>query len=376
MTKRKNNLGRRLVRFLKWAVVLVLVAGAVVLAFLPRPAEVDLGEVTRGPMLLTIDEDGATRIRERYAISAPLGGQLLRVELDPGDAVEKDDLLATLDPGEPDLLDPRLRAQAGARVKAAEASLARAQSQLENAHVEAEMLRKAYERGRTLFAKGNLSAAGMEEAECRHRGAQLAIRAADSAVKVAAFDLEQARAALLHTSGDEEPGHDGHPHFRIKSPIAGRVLRVFQESSTVVAAGSRLMEIGDPADLELRIDVLSQDAVRIRPGQRVILEHWGGAQALNARVRRVEPSAYTKVSALGVDEQRVDIIADLEDAPAEGETLGDGFRVEARVVVWESEDTLRLPAGALFRAGDDWAVYRLAGKHAELVRIEAGHNNG
>lgn len=376
MKPKNNNVGRRIVRFLKWIILFVVVGGLITLAFLPRAVEVDLGEITRGPMLLTVDEDGATRVRERYIISAPLAGRLLRVELDPGDVIAKGGVLATLDPGEPSLLDPRLRAQAEARVKAAAASLSRAQSQLDNARVQAEMFEKAFARSKTLFSKGNLREAALEEAECQHLGAQLAVRAGESAVNVADFDLEQARAALLHTSSDGEGADAGEWHFSIKSPIDGLVLRVFQESSTVVPAGGRLLEIGEATDLELRIDVLSQDAVRIRPGQRVVLEHWGGAKSLAARVRRVEPSAYTKVSALGVDEQRVDVIADLEDDPGEGESLGDGFRVEARVVIWESDDVLRLPAGALFRSGDDWAVYRFDGRRAELVPVEIGHNNG
>lgn len=376
MSKNADSFGRRVIRLLKWLGPLAVVGGLIVLAFLPRAVEVDLGEVSRGPMLLTVDEDGVTRVRERYIISAPLSGRLLRVELDPGDAIAREEVIATLDPVEPGLLDPRLRAQAEARVNAAEASLARSRTQLENSQVEADMHEKAYVRNKTLFTKGNLRESALEEAECRHLGAQLAIRAAESAVNVAGFDLTQARAALLHTKTEGETSEPDEWHFSIKSPIDGMVLRVFQESSTVVSAGGRLLEIGEPLDLELRIDVLSQDAVRIRPGQRVLLEHWGGETPLWARVRRVEPSAYTKVSALGVDEQRVDVIADLEAQPAEGESLGDGFRVEARVVIWESEDVLRLPAGALFRSGDSWAVYRIDGGRAQLVKVETGRNNG
>jgi HlyD family secretion protein len=372
----RTSPGRRIAHLLKWVLPLAAVAGVIFLAFLPRAAEVDLGAVTRGSMLVTVDEDGATRVRERFIISAPLAGQLLRVELDPGDVIGKGDVLATLDPGQPDLLDPRFRAQAEARVKAAEASLARASSQHENSVVEADMRAKAHERSRVLFDKGNLSHAAMEEAECLHLGAQLTIRAAESAVNVATFDLEQARAALLHTDSDSAEGSPDEWHFTIRSPIEGRVLRVFEESSKFVTAGGRLLEIGDPTDLELRIDVLSQDAVKIRPGQRVILEHWGGVQPLSARVRRVEPSAYTKVSALGVDEQRVDVIADLEESPPDSGTLGDGFRVEARIVIWESANVLRVPSGALFKSGGDWAVYRRAGRRAELVAIDAGHDNG
>lgn len=373
---RHRSPGRRLLRLLKWLVPLALVVGLLVLAFCPRPLEVDLGEVTRGPMMHTVDEDGTTRVRERYVVSAPLAGRLLRVELDPGDCIEKAAHLATLDPGAPDLLDPRQRAQAEARLRSVEASLERAERQLETAQVDADLQSKAFARAKTLFEKGNIRQAAMEEAESSHLAAELAAKAAASAVKVATFDLEQARAALIHTRNEDESRDPAEFHFSIHSPIDGLVLRVFEESSTVVTAGTPLLEIGDPADLELRIDVLSQDAVRIRPGQRVLLEHWGGDRPLNARVRLVEPSAFTKVSALGVDEQRVNVIADLEDAPAEHEFLGDAFRVEARVVTWESSAALRVPAGALFRTGEDWTVYRVVADRAELVTVTLGHNNG
>lgn len=365
-----------ILRHLKWILPLVLLAGLIALAFRPRTVDVDIGTVTSGPMLLSVDEDGMTRIRERYVISAPLAGRLGRVELDPGDRLKAGSVIATLDPGEPNLLDPRLRAQAEARMKAAEASLARANSQLEAAQVDSEMRAKAYERIRHLASTGNVAEVRLEEAECLHLGAQLNIRAAESAVKVATFDLEQARAALLHTTSENENGAREGQNFTIRSPIDGLVFRVFEESSTVVTAGSRLMEIGDPKDLELIIDVLSQDAVNIRSGQRVILDYWGGEHPLNARVRHVEPSAFTKVSALGVDEQRVNVIADLEDRPGPGETLGDSFRIEARIVTWETAGALRVPAGALFRTGDQWSVYRLVGGRAVLTAVEIDHHNG
>lgn len=371
-----NGFGRRIVRFLKWAVPLAFISLVILLAILPQAIEVDLGEVSRGSMRLTVDEDGETRIRERYIVSAPLAGRLLRVELDPGDPISEEQILATLDPGEPDLLDPRLRAQAEARVKAAEASLTRARTQLENARVEAAMRTKAFNRIKELFEKGTVEAARYEMTECLHLGAQLNIGTAESAEKVAAFDLEQARAALLHTTADNHEKRSTGQNFVIQSPIPGRVLRVFEESSTVVAAGTRLLEIGDPSDLEIYIDVLSQDAVNIRPGQRVILEHWGGAKPLTARVRLVEPSAFTKVSALGVDEQRVYVVANLEDRPGETETIGDNFRVEARIVIWESDNALRVPAGALFRADGQWAVYRLWEGRAMLTPVDIGRNNG
>lgn len=372
MTKSKNNrsAARRLLRQLKWLVPLVIVAGLVALAFIPKPVEVDLGEVTRGPMMLTVDDDGESRVRERYTISAPLPGRLLRVGLDAGDKVAKGATLATIDPGAPTLLDPRARAQAEALVKAAQAGIDRAKIQIDAAKVDADQLEKAFRRNQGLHESGNVADAVFEQSEGAYLAAKHAHAAAQSAMEIARFELEQAKAALLRT-GDDAPTGDAW-NLVIASPIDGTVLRVHEESARMLQAGTPLLEIGDPAQLEMRIDVLSQDAVKIKAGQKVIIEHWGGATALTGRVRLVEPSAFTKVSALGVDEQRVNVLADFED----GAPLGDGYRVEARIVIWESDDPLQVPAGALFRTGEQWSVYVAKGEVSQLVTIEIGHNNG
>lgn len=378
--KKPNSTVRKVSRILKWLLPLTLVAGLVVLAFVPQPAPVDAGPVRRGAMQLTVDDDGETRVRERYLISAPLAGRLLRVGLDPGDTIQPGDVLATLDPGAPDLLDPRARAQAEAMVKAAEAGVASAGTQLEARNVEAAQLEKAYLRNRLLHEKGNIADAAHEQSESAYLAAKHASSAAESAVQIARFELEQARAALLRFDDSAAGAAGADPteswHFVIRSPIHGRVLRVHEESSRVLQQGSAIMEVGDPADLEMRIDVLSQDAVKMVPGQKVIIDHWGGARVLAGRIRLIEPSAFTKVSALGVDEQRVNVIADFDTGPAEGESLGDGYRVEARIIIWEGSDVLQVPSGALFREGSSWAVYRVSDDRARLVTIELGRNNG
>lgn len=367
-------------------------AGALVYAGLrERPAEVDLRTVSRGPLVVTVNEDGETRIRDPYLISAPLAGRLLRIELEPGDEVRKDEPLATIDPGEPGLLDARTEAEAQARVSSAEAAYQRTQSQLDIAKAEYDQAQRYFQRDQGRFEQQNIAAATLEDSAHALRVARGNLAAAQSTQEIARFDLEQARAALLHSqslsaSGTRPEGRQ----FEIRSPIDGVVLRRFQESSTVVPLGERLLEIGDPHDLEVRIDVLSQDAVRIRPGQRIVIEQWGGSAELSAWVRRVEPSAFTKVSALGVDEQRVWVYADFAEAgaippgQAAGPTgsnpdpppLGDAYRIEARIVVWEQPDVLKVPAGALFREGDSWAVYRRdASGSAERLLVGIGQRN-
>ncbi len=370
-TRRKSRPVRLLLRAAKWLLVLALAAAAGAYFFAPRPVEVDAGPVTRGAMRVTVDDDGETRVRERYAVAAPVSGQLGRIELDPGDAVAEGDVLARVAAAALPLLDARAVARAEAAAAMAEEAVVRAAAARDGAESEAERAAKEFARAGVLHGKGNLADAAFEAAEAAHRGAAHALAAAESALKMARFDAEQARAALLYAAG----GAPAAPVVEVRSPASGRVLRVREPSARDVMAGTVLLEVGDPSALELRVDVLSQDAVKIEPGAQAIIEHWGGEGELAARVRRVEPSGYTKVSALGVEEQRVDVIADF-DEPAAAAALGDGYRVEARIVVWEAGEVLRVPAGALFRAGDGWGVYRVEGGVARLVGVEVGRDNG
>lgn len=381
---------------LPWLIGLVALGLLAYFGLRPKPVAVDLGEVTEGPMMVTIDEDGETRIREPYVISAPLAGRLLRVQLEPGDAIRKEQVISAIDPSIPGLLDARSEAEAEARVSATEAAYRRAESQLEIARADTDQAERYYERDLGRLERGNISDATLEDTEHALRIARGNLAAAQSSLEIARFDREQARAALLYSkslSGD--PG-ESERHFEIGSPIDGVVLRRFQESSTIIPAGERILEIGNPQDLEIRIDVLSQDAVRIQPGQRIIIEHWGGPQNLTAWVRRIEPSAFTKVSALGVDEQRVWVYGDFAEAGESSSPviepgaaspvpessvagLGDAYRVEARIVTWERDRVLRIPAGALFRENNDtrhWAVFRVTPRGtAERIRIQIGERN-
>lgn len=352
------------------------VLAVIVYAFLPQPVGADLTPVARGLLRVTVDEDGRTRIKERYVVSAPLAGQLQRIRLKVGDPVEAGKtLLALIEPPDPALLDARARSEAEARVKATEAARKRAASNLERARMGGEFAQSEHTRMRRMYASRSASHQEFEDAAHKERAALEDLRAAQFAVQIADYELELAQAALSRTRAGS-PGNHEALHLELHSPIDGRVLRVPQESATAVTPGFRLLELGDASDLELEIDVLTSDAVKIRPGAKVLLEHWGGDAPLLARVRLIEPAAFLKISALGVEEQRVWVIADFVDPPAQRQTLGDGYRVEARIVIWEGTDVLKVPAGALFRHGDGWAVFGAAHGKAVLRPVRVGKNNG
>lgn len=342
-------------------------------AFRPQPATVELVRVTRGPLQVSINNQGKTRIKERYVVSAPLSGRLLRVDLHPGDTVEAGKtVLTAIEPSDAALLDPRARGEAEARVKATDAAKQRAVPVLERARATAELAKVELERAQRLATDGAMSRQELDNAELKARTAQEDLRAAEFALRIAEFEFEQANAVL---TGARQSGGADESHFEIRSPVDGALLRVFQESATVVSAGTRLLEVGDPRDLEVEIDVLSSDAVRIKPGNKVLLEHWGGDTPLEARVRVVEPAAFLKVSALGVEEQRVLVIADFVGSAEQRRGLGDGYRVEARIITSEAADVLKVPIGSLFREQGRWAVFVEQNGRAVLRYVEIGRRN-
>jgi HlyD family secretion protein len=367
-------------------------------AFIPEPAEVDLTPVRRGNVRVTVDEDGKTRIREKYVVSAPLVGRLLRINMDPGDAViAGKTLLATIQPRDPELLDARTIAQSEAQVRTAEATLRRVQPMLEEARLAQTFAEKELVRGRQAVRGAAISQSELENLELLYRHASEELRSTRVAEEIAQFELQQAKAALLRSrprsdddadggnasysgSGSDgeltESNGNGGWNFTIVSPITGRVLRVFQESAAVVTAGTPLLELGDPLDLEVEVDVLSRDAVKIDPGALVLLEHWGGSDVLEGRVRLVEPSAFTKISTLGVEEQRVNVIIDLDDPPEDRATLGDAFRVEARIVIDEAKDVLIVPTSSLFRVGNESALFVVKDGVVHQQVVKLGRQNG
>lgn len=362
--------------FLQRTVIIVIglaVIAAVTMAMLSKPVAVDLATIHRGSLVVTIADDGRTRIRERYVVSAPLNGRLVRIRLKPGDKVTAHETqLTAIEPADPALLDPRAIAQAEARVKAADGRLSQAKPRLESAKIALNHAETELGRQQQLTDRNAGSQHDLETQRVAFQQAGNDFEAARFELQIAGFELDVAKAALTHGS-DGTDSKDW--SFPITSPISGNVLRVFQESATIVNAGDRILEVGDPTDLEVEVDVLSRDAVRIRAGNRVMLEQWGGGASLAGRVRLIEPSAFTKVSALGIEEQRVNVIIDFVDPPETRPPLGDGYRVEAAIVEWESPDVLTVPTGALFRDGESWAVFVAVGNRATLVDVELGHRN-
>ena len=363
-------------KFVWIALLAIGVLGLLFLVMRPRALMADFAEVERGALVVTVDEEGETRVRERYVVSAPLAGRVLRIELEPGDPVVADEtVLATFQPNAPVLLDARSRAEAEARVKAARSSLGQAKAERERARAELRHAEAELERYRKLAADEIVSKEILEAYVLRQKTAEEASRAASYAVSSAEFELERARATLV-SSEHRASGSGGPEPIAIRSPVGGVVLRRLRESEAVVPAGEPLLEVADPADLEIVSDLLSSDAVRVEVGQRVLVEHWGGDEPLAGRVRRIEPSGFTKVSALGVEEQRVNVVVDFDDPEAARRHLGDGYRVEVRIVVWEQGEVLKVPSSSLFRHQGEWAVYTVEQGRAKLRTLEVGQRNG
>lgn len=354
------------------AAAAVAVAALAWLVFRPAPIRVDVGAVRRGDLQVTVDEEGETRVRERYVVAAPTTGRVLRIALDEGDSVKAGALVARIQAAP---LDPRDRAAAEARLEAAEANHQAADARVSLAKATAAQARRSARRADELRKSGTLSAEAHEEAHLELTRAKQETEAARFAADAATHEVDAARAALIaayegSAAGKHEDDCRSVPCVDVRAPVSGEVLRVREESERIVTAGTPLIEIGDPKTLEIVVDVLSKDAVRIHPGAPVQVEDWGGGHALRARVRRVEPSAFTKISALGVEEQRVNVIADFVDPPT---GLGDGYRLEARIVVWQGSDVLQVPTGALFRTGNAWSVFVVEGGVARRRGVEIGH---
>ena len=350
-----------------------VVAAGLAIGFMPRAVPVDVAEVTRAPLAVTVEEEGKTRVTERYQVSAPVAGYVRRIGLDAGDAVKAGQMLAVIEPARAVALDPRTRAQAQAQVSAARAALAAAEENARAAAAAAQLARQERVRAESLRQSNFVSAQTLDIAITAEIRARAADQGARHAVKVARFDLETAQAAVASTDRLKSGVADV---VQVRAPADAHVLRLLQESEGAVAAGQPLLEIGDPASLEVEVEVLSTHAVKIAPGSKVILDRWGGVQAVEGRVRVVEPSGFTKISALGVEEQRVRVIVDFSSPREAWARLGDGYRVEARFVLWEGQDVLQLPTSALFRQGEGWAVFVIDGRRARLAPVGLGQRAG
>ena len=358
-------------RLLKIGLVLIVLVAIGYWAFAPATVPSDFAEVARGSLQVTVNEEGRTRVRDRFVVSAPLPGRMQRIELEPGDrVVAGKTVVARFQPSDPALLDVRTRAELEARVKAAQAALGGAQADRERVRAELAFAQAELKRARTLVDEKVIAPRELEGAELEVAALERAVQSADFAVSAAEHQLEVARASLIQTRGGRTAT------ISLYSPIDGVVLRRLQESETVVPTGQPLVEIGDVDELEIVSDLLSSAAVQVEAGQPVLIEQWGGDHALNGRVRLVEPSGFTKISALGVEEQRVNAIIDFVDPPEARPSIGDGYRVEVRIIVSSRENVLKVPTSSLFRHEGEWAVYVVENDRAVRRLVDVGERNG
>ncbi|MEY8118843.1 efflux RND transporter periplasmic adaptor subunit [Falsihalocynthiibacter sp. BN13B15] len=361
--------------------VTIIIVGAVAAAFWPRPTKVDMAQVTRDTLTVTINEEGRTRVHEPYIVATPVAGRLMRVELDPGDIVERGKtVVARMRPISPSALDVRTREQARALVSAAEASLRVAQANLNAVLAEKSIVDSDLNRAQKLATSGTVSAAVLERAEGEARASEARMETARAAISMREAEVANARSQLIEFDGpnlSQSVADTQATTIPLYAPIDGRILQVIQKSETTLPAGTPILEIGDvQSDLEVVVELISTEAVRVTKGDRVIIEDWGFPEALVGSIIRIEPYGFTKFSALGVEEQRVLVIIGFDENQNANGKLGHGYRVEVRIIVWEEEDVLTVPASALFRVQDKWATYVVVDGVIETRILRIGQNNG
>ena len=358
-------------------VVSAVIIGLLVWGFWPKPVLVETTLVKHAPMTLTIDEDGRTRVIDRYVIAAPVNGMTCRMHLKVGDTVTKGKMLLAITPLESPVLDPRSRAQAQAQVLAARSALQAAKQQVESAQASANLARDEVKRYRTLLDKGLISQDTYDKSNTAYLMATANQRTAQFQEDVANHELQAAQTTLEYSAANtEKSAQTPQERVEVNSPIDGKILSLNRKCEGPVTTGESLLEVGDPSALEVIIDVLSADAVKIKPGMKVLFNRWGGELPLEGVVRLIEPVGFTKVSALGVEEQRVWVVIDFVSEPEEWARLGDGYRVEAKFILWHEEDVLQIPASALFRYQDGWAVFTINNGKAKRQTVTLGKRNG
>tara|TARA_R110002033_G_scaffold24385_15_gene57039 strand:- start:36051 stop:37277 length:1227 start_codon:yes stop_codon:yes gene_type:complete len=371
MTNRKRHLSRPGPRIILGLIAAVVIA-AVYLALRTPPMDVDVAKAVKAPLLVTIDDEGETRVRDIYLVAAPISGELQRIDLEPGDpVVAGQTVIARILPAQPDFLDPRSESETRAQIRALEASVESATARIAQAQADSQLSAADFERTAALYKRGFATRAAYDGARAARDSSLARLEEARGARENARFELRAARARLMPPSSAKSAGKA----LAIRSPESGSVLRLVQESETMIAAGSTIMELGNPKDIEIVTDLLSSDAVKIRAGSEVLIDHWGGDKPLKGRVRRIEPYGFTKVSALGVEEQRVNVIIDLVDPLAARKNLGHGYRVIARVVEWSGKNVLQVPISALFRDKGQWSVFVMQDGRAQLVPVRVGRMN-
>ncbi len=362
-------------RILIWSVLGALVVSGLVWSFWPEPVPVDMASVTRGPMQVSVSDEGRTRVREVYRVSAPVSGRLLRIDRHAGDKViGGETVVGDLLPTAPSFLDVRSHAQAEAAVKSAEAAKDLAAAEVRRAKADLAFAVSDLKRAQSLVIGGAISKAELEHAQLAYATKAAQLASAEAALQVKDFDLQTAKALLMNPGSADASARQA-ASIALLAPVSGEVLRVLHESEAIVTAGTPLFEIGDPADLEVVVEMISEDAVGIRKGAPATLTDWGGVTPLKARVRLVEPSGFTKISALGVEEQRVNVLLDFAEPHSRWASMADGFRVIAHIVIWQSENALRVPISAMFRNGNGWAVFVVRDGRARLTPVRIGHAN-
>ena len=354
-----------------YGLLAVLVVLALVAGFRAPPALVDSALVAPAPLQVSVEEEGRTRLADRYQVSAPVAGYLSRIALEPGDAVAQGQPLFSINPTPAMALDARSRVQAEAGVARAQAALAAAQTQVEAEQARLELADKELVRIQRLVEGGHMPLDNLDRSRAEARRAQASVNSARFAVDVARHELENARAAVAVGGGAQRDAP-----FTVNSPIAGVVLSRQRQSEGTVQAGEAVLTLGDLNNLEVEVDLLSPDAVRVQPGMRVELMRWGGEGILPGRVRRIDPAGFTRFSALGVEEQRVWVIVDIDAPREQWQSLGDAYRVEARFILWEGDHILQIPASALFRSGDSWACYVIEKGRAKHRALRIGRRSG
>jgi len=361
----------------RWMIVIIIAIGvisAIVYGFMPKPIPVDGVKVSRGPLKVTVEEEGKTRVKDRFVLSSPVAGSMRRIKLDVGDPVQKGQTLVEVEPLKSNLLDPRSRAAAEATVSSAEASLKVAEERARAATADAEYAQRNFDRIKKLYEGGYVAKDVLDQAEAGDKRAGATLLSAEASVKVARFELDRALTALRHSAA-ENTRIQG-KIVMVQAPASGSVLKIYRESEGVVQSGEPLIDIGDPEKMEVKVEVLSADAVKIKPGTPVLFERWGGNSTLSGTVRVVEPAGFTKISSLGVEEQRVLAIVDITSSDKGEHRLGDGYRLEASFIIWEGKDILQVPASALFRKQDGWAVFVIKNNRAVKRVVKVGQRTG
>ncbi len=345
-----------------WLAAASLIVAVLVMVFRPVPVPVETVSIRRGHLQEIVEEEGKTRMHDHFVLAATVAGQLRRIDLHAGDRVRAGDTIAWIDPTP---IDPRQNAVLQARLSAALAALKGADAIAGRSQAEYEQANKDLNRGRELYKQSIISQEALDKAATLEQAAARQLQASKSAVEAAAYQVEEARSAMMV----HQENRSDLP-TAVRAPVDGRILRLVEQSERVVTPGTPIVELGYTPRLEVAADFLTRDAVKIKPGMSALFTDWGGDIPIPARVRMVEPGAFTKISALGVEEQRVNVICDFVGDP---KGLEDAYHVEVRVITWEGSDVLLAPSSAVFRAGQDWAVFTVADGVAHITTVQLGH---